>query len=62
MLQNTCTLQIMCVYLYQQKQKRTTIFKKTIMKTKQDLINWLNRIQRNGYNSENFDIFIQVYK
>lgn len=32
------------------------------MKTKQDLINWLNRIQRNGYNSENFDIFIQVYK
>lgn len=28
MLQNTCTLKIMCVYLYQQKQKRTTIFKK----------------------------------
>lgn len=48
MLQNTCTPKIMCVYLYQQKQKRTTILKKTIMKTKQDLINWLNRIQRNG--------------
>lgn len=30
MLQNTCTLQIMCVYLHQQKQKRTTIKKQAL--------------------------------